>query len=196
VSIQPDQAIVMIGVETSSDNVLDATAEAGDIMEALLTAFQGEGINVSDIQTSGYNVWTDWGGQQVGQQGATPTYRVNNTVRVVVRDLDNVSTVLDAAFSAGANSIQGITFTVDDRTALESEARAEALTDARSRAEELATALDVELTAIVSVSEVVGNQVFPALRDAATGMGGGGAGPISPGELSFSVQLQVVYAIE
>ena len=57
--------------------------------------------------------------------------------------------------------------------------------------------MGLKVGAVVSVSEVVGSSVYPVLREAAMGMGGGGgAGPISVGSLDYSLQLQVVYAIQ
>lgn len=198
VSAEPDQAVVMIGVETVGDSVQDATGESGEIMEALLEVFEGEGVEAADIRTSGYSVWTDYGSRadMIGNDN-NPIYRVNNIVSVTVRDLDSLSAILDGAMEAGANAIQGINFTIEDKEGLASEARARATADARVRAEELADLLGLEVGPVVSVSEVVGSSVYPVLREAAMGMGGGGgAGPISVGSLDYSLQLQVVYAIQ
>jgi uncharacterized protein YggE len=197
VSAEPDQAVVTVGVETIGDTVQKATGESGDIMTALLAAFKAEGVAVADIRTSGYGVWTDYGSRSdiVGSD-SKPIYRVNNTVSVTVRDLDKLGAILDAAIEAGANSIQGITFTVEDRAGLATDARVKAAADAKAKAEELAKLMNLKVGSVVSVSEVIGSSVYPVMREAAMGMGGGGAGPISAGELDYSVQLQVVYAIQ
>ncbi len=47
---------------------------------------------------------------------------------------------------------------------------------------------------MVSVSEVIGNQPMP-MFSAAEGRGGGGT-PVQPGEVTFTTQIQVVYAIQ
>ena len=198
VSAEPDQAVAMIGVEVVGDSVQEATGESGDIMTALLAAFKAEGVATADIRTSGYSVWTDYGSRSdmVGSD-AKPIYRVNNIVTVTVRDLDKLSAILDAAIENGANSIQGINFTIEDKADLAADARAKAAVDARAKAEELAKLMGLKVGSVVSVSEVVGSAGYPMLREAAIGMGGGGgAGPISAGSLDYSAQLQVVYAIQ
>ena len=46
-----------------------------------------------------------------------------NQLQVTVRDTDMLGDLLDEAVNAGANSIYGVTFYVDDQTAAASEAR-------------------------------------------------------------------------
>lgn len=199
VSMQPDQAQAMVGVETTGTTVREATQESAQIMEALLEALRDQGIADKDIQTSGYSVWTERSGRapEMGMSASeeTVTYRVSNTVRVNILDLDKLSSVLDAAIEAGANSIHGITFSISDPGSLETQARIKAIADAKAKAQELADLTGVRVGAVVSVSEVVGMGTYPVLREPAMGMGGG-AGPISPGEMDYTVQLQVVYSIQ
>ena len=199
VSIEPDRAQAMIGVETTGETVREATEESREIMEALLEALREQGVADRDIQTSGYSVWTERSGRMMAPDmdrlEESLTYRVNNMVRVTVVDLDNLSAILDAAIDAGANSIHGISFTISDPARLETQARIRAIANAKAKAEELADLTGVRVGEVVSVSEVVGMGTFPATRAMAMDMGAGGAGPISPGEMDFTVQLQVVYAI-
>jgi len=197
VSAEPDQAEVMVGVETRGDTVQEATGESADIMEALLEALEAEDVAIEDIRTSGYSVWTEYVNRPEGTaEEQEAIYHVNNIVTVKVRDLDNLGAILDGAIEAGANSIQGITFTIEDKAELAADARAQAAADARAKAEELAGLMNVEVGPVVSVSEVIGASVYPVLRQAAMGLGGGGAGPISAGKLDYTTQLQVVYAIQ
>ena len=69
-----------------------------------------------------------------------------------------------------------------------------------TKAEELAGLNNVSVGEVISISEVIAPQGYYAGAyrgiPVAEGMGGGGAGPISPGELELAVQLQITYAIE
>jgi hypothetical protein len=198
VSIQPDRAQAIVGVETTGDTVREATQESSAIMEALLIALREQGVAEKDIQTSGFSVWTERTGRmpELGMATGEETviYRVMNTVRVNVNDLDKLSAILDAAIDAGANAIHGITFSISDPSSIETQARIKAIADAKAKAQELADLTGVRVGGVVSVSEVVGMGTYAVLREAAVGMGGG-AGPISPGEMDYTVQIQVVYSI-
>ena len=195
VSIEPDTAQAVIGVETAAPSVKDASAENAAIMTAVMEALAAAGIEAKDMQTAGYNVYADRG---YGPDGASQqvTYRVSNNVNVIIRDLSSVGDMLDAAIEAGANNIYGVTFTLDKPSAVESEARAKAVDDARAKAQELADLAGMELGQIVSISEIVGGtggfygNSFRNVQVA--GLGGGG--PIAPGQLELSMQLQIVFA--
>jgi hypothetical protein len=124
-----------------------------------------------------------------------PQYRVSNMANVTVRDLDSVGDVLDAVIEAGANNIWGVNFGLEDPAAAQAEARSKAIDDAEARAEALAELSDVELGPVMSISEVVGGGIAPMPMMAAE-RAASGAGPISPGEVEVSYQVQVAYFIE
>lgn len=199
ISVKPDTAQATLGVETMGKNVKEATSESSAIMTEILDALTGLGIAERDIQTSGFSVWSERNSDANGELNGDLTYRVTNTVTVQVRDLDQVGAVLDAAIDAGANSVYGVSFYLDDAAEMESEAREKAMADARAKAEELAALGDVEIGQVLSISEVVGGSTlysnFNAKELASAGFGGG-AGPISAGELDMSLTLQVSYAIQ
>lgn len=203
VRIQPDIAQINIGIEVVGETVKEASGQGAETMTAVMNALKEGGVEEKDMQTSGYSVWVE---RPYGSEGPimdqAPIYHVNNTVNVTIRDLDTVGTILDAAIEAGANNIYGVTFSIADPKPLQTEAREKAVADALAKAEELAGLNQVQLGEVVSVSEVIGGGPsgyypgFARVPVAPEGMGGGGGGPISPGELEMAAQLQVTYAIE
>ena len=125
-------------------------------------------------------------------------YRVSNTVDVKIRDLAKVGVVLDAAMAAGANNIWGVQFGLDIPDALEAKAREKAAANARSKAEALAKLQGVSLAGVISISEPMGGgmpQPVPMMASMALRDSGGGT-PASPGEVSLTTQVQVVYALK
>ena len=198
VGIDPDIATATIGVEVLRSSVKDASVAAQAVMEEVQAALLAQNIDASDIQTRNFSIF----GERFGPGGLLAeeelTYRVTNTVRITIRDLDSIGTVLDAAIDAGANNIYGIDFSLADQDAAESQARAKAVANAYSKAEELADLIGVSVGGVMGISEIIGQGggffggIFSqmALAD-----GGGGAGPISPGELMLSMQLQITYEL-
>jgi uncharacterized protein YggE len=195
VRIKPDIAQATVGVEVVKPTVREATDEVSQVMDAVVETLKEQGISDKDIQTSNFSVWTDYSYGPDDTQRET-TYRVSNQVNITIRDLDSVGDVLDAAIEAGANNIYGVTFSLDDPTQLESEAREKAVENARAEAEELAELTGLQLGRVVSVSEVIGTSGYYGANVRAAsemGMGGGGIGPVEPGELEMSLELQIVY---
>jgi uncharacterized protein YggE len=196
----PDVAHINVGVETEAASVQQAVADNKTKMNNLLDALKALGIADKDIQTTNYGVYTQR--QPIaspdGKGGEGPiTYHVSNQVNVTVRDVSQLGDVLDKAVAAGANNIYGVNFSVDNTTKLEADARANAIADAKARAQDLAKLAGVTLGDVMSVSEVIGSSgpVYGVMESAKMGLGGGGA-PVQPGELEVNMSVQVTYAIK
>jgi uncharacterized protein YggE len=198
VSISPDVARANIGVEVARPTVKEASEENKAVVEAVLAALEEQGIDESDIQTSGFSVYAERFGPEGPLSENEVQYRMSNNVSVTIRDLDSVGAVLDAAIDAGANNIYGVEFSLEDMGAAQSEARADAVADAGEKAAQLAELVDVSLGEVISLSEVIGSNggFYSGLSSRVQGLGGGGGAPISPGELEIVQQIQAVYAIE
>jgi uncharacterized protein YggE len=196
VKIKPDVAQVSMGVEAVKPTVKEASDDVVRVMDALLAVLKQHAIEDKDTQTSGFSVWLDRPYNPDGTQGAA-VYHVSNQMNVTVRNLEKLGDVLDAAMAAGANNIYGVTFNLADTSQAETEARREAIEDARNKAAELAQMTGLVLGDVISVSEVIGaaggGTYYPsAVNQTAMGVGGGGPS-IAPGQLEITVQLQVVY---
>jgi len=202
VKVKPDIARISIGAETLSKTVGEAVTENEAKMESLLAALKAAGIAEKDIQTAHYSIQFERYAEAMPvvedseAKEAKTQYRVSNMVNVTVRDLEKVDEVLDAVIEAGANNIWGVSFSLDDPEAAQSDARAKAIANALSRAEALAGLSEVKLGPVMSISEVVGGGSVPVAYDMVERAAMGGAGTISPGEVEIGYQIQVVYFIE
>jgi len=196
VTLEPDIARVSIGIETVTATVQEASDQNRAVVEAVLAALAEQGIAEEDIQTSGFSIIAERFGPQGPLADGDVRYRVSNNVMVTIRQLDAVGTILDAAIEAGVNNIYGVEFALDDPSAVESEARAAAITDAQKKAAELAKLTGLSLGQVVSVSEVVasgGGYYASNFAEQAHAFGGGT--PITPGQLDLVMQLQVSFSI-
>lgn len=199
VFLTPDIAYLSIGVHTENKEAAEAVAANNAQAKAVADALKAAGVDKKDIQTTGFSIFPQ---QQYDDKGTVIgiLYVVDNTVYVTVRDLEKLGSLLDAAISAGANSITGIRFDVEDKDKPMSEARKMAVENARAQAEELAQAAGVKLGPVQSIS-VYGGAPRPLFESKAMG----GADiiapamvevPISPGQLSLTVDVNIVYEIQ
>ncbi len=201
---KPDIAHVTVGIETQAPLLQKAVDDNKSKMTALLDTLKKLGLADKDIRTSNYRVYTERttppAAPVATEGGASNTdqmiYHVTNQVDVVVRDVSKLGDVLDQAVAAGANNIYGVNFSVEDTAKLEADARTNAVADAKARAQSLAQLSGVQLSDVMSVSEVISNPVYPMDYNSAKGMGGGGSTPVQPGELEISTSIQVTYAVK
>ena len=191
----PDVAIVQLGVQNSSTDVLEAYNSTNSAVESLIAALVDAGIAEADIQTTGLYMYQDTPyNPTTGEPSDEPIYRVQNSLNVTVRDVQQVGAVINAGVAAGANNIGGITFSIADPAELAQEARSSAIDDARQRAEQLASLMGVTLgdpTIIVETNNAGGPIFYDRMQSA---MGGGGA-PVQEGQLSVAVQVRVTFSI-
>jgi uncharacterized protein len=196
VQVEPDMAQATIGVQVSNPNLEEATSMVQERMEAVLAALQAQGIAQQDIQTTNFNIFVEPPpGPEAQATTSEPTYRVSNDVRVTVRDLNNIGSLLDAAIEAGANNIYGVNFSVTDDSEARAQAREEAFTKAATQALDLACLAGVQLGEVVRISEIIGSQGGIPFEARAQDISGGG-GPIVPGQFEVTTRLEVTYTMQ
>lgn len=199
VQASPDRATITLGVVTLNASAAEAVDENNAAMTNVLEALLEAGIAEEDIRTIEFSIYPEE--QPVERapldlENETPTpqirYRVVNRVAVVVREIERVGDVLDAALEAGANTVGGISFGVSNAKDLERQARAAAMQDAYQRASDLATLANVELVGVLTIREqsagrpiIIEQAAFAEARSV----------PIQSGQLSFTYGVEVVFLI-
>lgn len=198
VSAPADTAVLDIGVNVVRDTVAEARDDAATAMTRLRDSLAGNDIDDEDIATTQFNVFPeiDFRGETQEIRG----FRVFNTVMVRIRDIDRSAEVIDEAIVAVGDevTVNGIRFTIDETGPMLAQAREAAVADARAKAEELADLADVELGALTSISESGGGgDPFPFVLEEAQSLDIGGApSRIDGGEVSVTVNVSVVFAID
>lgn len=193
--VAPDLATVSLGVTTQGSSAGAAMAANTAALSAVMDRLAASGIEARDIQTSNLSLNPDWLHSPDGSTAPRITgYTASNQVSVRVRDISRVGEVLDAVIADGANTLNGIAFGVQDDSALQDEARTEAVQDARSRAQTLAAAAGVQLKRIVSISESGGMSAPVPMYRMEAAMAD--AVPVAAGEVGIIAGVTVVYEIE
>jgi uncharacterized protein YggE len=126
-------------------------------------------------------------------------YEASQSLRVKVRNLDNVSAVVSAATVAGANQAGSVDFTVDNPDAMRADARKLAIDQAKKKAQTLADQLGVKLGAVKSFSEgsTGGAPVPMMMRDQAMSVGAAPASlPLPAGQQDVIVDVTLTYEID
>lgn len=188
-----DMATIEIGFTSANESISTAYSDANTTVENIINVLVEQSVAREDIRTTDFNIFTEERPLD-GMTNFQRIFRVSNRVTVTVRDVDNIENVIDAAVSAGANNIFGLNFRIQDTSALESEARIEALNRARNRADEVANAIGANILEVVSVTETGDGFAFPVQEMRNMGGGIGGA-VIEQGSLGVTVRVTVTYEI-
>ena len=194
VYVVPDLAYVYIGVHTQEADVATALSQNNSQAQSISDTLKGQGIAAEDIQTTAFNVYPQQNYGPDGQPTDT-TYAVDNTVFVTIRDLSKLGTILDATVRSGANTINGVSFDVADRTAAENQARELAVENAKANAAELARLGNVTLGQLMSISVYSNNNPTPVYAEKG-GAAANSAAPIASGQLVIQVDANLSYDIK
>ena len=214
----PDLAVFSAGVVTNGVTAAEALGANSRQMDRVVAALKRSGIADRDIQTSAISLSPRWSNpeadaQRIARETRQPYvpateppriigYEARNSVQVRVRRLGEMGKIIDTLVAAGANEVNGPSFTLDDQNAALDEARAEAVSVGRERAELYARAAGMRVVRLLSMSE--GGGYYPVQQIFVTASRGERGGPpppppppapVSPGELTLGVSLSMQFEI-
>jgi len=215
----PDLAVFSAGVVTHGVTAAEALGANSRQMDRVVAALKRSGIADRDIQTSSISMSPrfnnpDADAQRRARELREPYvpsneppriigYEARNSVQVRVRKLGEMGKIIDTLIEAGANEVNGPSFTLDDQRAALDEARVEAVATGKQRAELYARAAGMRVVRLLSMSE--GGGYYPVQEIFVTARRGSAAGypappppppaPVSPGELTLGVSLSMQFEI-
>ena len=192
-----DMVTIILGVQTRNESAAGAVADNARMMADSIEALKAARVPEDEIKTSGFSIYStrDW---IDGKLSDKVVFEVSNKVTFTfdLTDEVDVGEVLDAAVSAGTNSVDSVTFGLRDPTSVQEEALEDAVADAMGKAEVISEAADVALGRILSISEggaspvpMAESRVYFAADVATTT-------PIVPGDVEVTATVTITYEIE
>lgn len=205
--IKPDIGQVNLGVVVEGKTVAETQKKATDAINKVMGALKAGGVEEKDIKTTNYNISPkyEYGVATPAMYPPIPSgsprivgYTASQNLEVKIRDLDKSGEILTKAAEAGANQVGGITFTTEDSSIIQEEARSKAIEDANKKATELEKKLGIRFGKIIGFYESGGP--YPIYRDYALGKGGEASVAAVPqipvGENEVVVTVTVTYQIK
>ena len=208
----PDEASMTVGTQAKANTATEAVAANKTKTEKLLATIRAAGIRERDIQTQGIQLQPDyrWDNEPNGRGRQTLIgYIASNSVQIKTRNIDTLTSLLDALTTAGADTVYGPNFAIADPAPLRREARVRAMARGQVEALEYARNNGYSSVRLLSVEEgvsyrgteviVTGSRVSNASappppppppapeRD---------AGVVAPGQIETGVSLNLLYRME
>lgn len=202
---KPDLALVAFSVITEAKTVGEAMSENTEKMNSIIGAMKDEGIEEKDLKTTSFTIYPryEWWKVETEIYPYPPGkrvlvgYEVQQSLQVKIREMAKIGDIIQGATDAGANQVGDLQFTIDKEDELKKQARGQAIDKAKTKAEELAQQLGVNLVRITHFSEsAVAPRFFGLMEEAiGIGMGGGEAPQIETGENKIEVTVTITYEI-
>jgi len=189
----PDTLTADVGIEVVAPEATEAMNQAGERQQAVIDQLAARGIDAADISTTGVDLRP-----QYGDNSVITGYRAENSITVTLRELDAASDTLAIMVTAGgdATRINSVSYSIEDDSALVSDARARAFDDARNRAAQYADLSGLSLGSVVSISEAPGvSAPRPPMPVARGAMAEAAPVPLQPGEQTSGFSVTVVWEL-
>lgn len=197
VSLKPDTATVTLGVSESREGAVEAQSSVNKAISAIKKALLEVGVNETDISVSDLSVWGNYDYSEATQK--LIGYTASHTLNIVTENLDLIGPMIDAALSAGANQLQGVSFSVKDNDAAYNQALKLAVEKAREKAEVLAAAAGAKLGELDELTEGVTYDYnpYPVAKYASADAAEGGAPTeVDTGMVTITATVTAVYEIK
>lgn len=156
VEVDADCATICVGVREAAADVQEAQAAVNEKLAAVVDALSAMGIGGEHISTNTISIYPNYDYSSDMEQ--IVGYSANNSILVTTGDIDSVGTYIDAAFAAGANSLDYVEFTASNTDAAGSQALALAVGNAQDKARVLAEAAGKRVGAILEIREGTSNE--------------------------------------
>ena len=193
VNAVPDQATLSLGVTTTGETAAAAMAANNDAASAVIARLIAAKVADRDMQTTGVSLNPNWVMNADGTGQVIQGYIASSMLTVRIAALETAGSVLDAAVTDGANTLNGLTFGLANPRPIEDDARKAAVADALARAQVLAQAAGESLGPILSITEGGGGQQpMPMLYKAAADS----AVPLAAGEVGVSAEVTIVWQLK
>ena len=199
VMVVPDEATIRIGIVRQANSAQIAQQQANTAAQEILAAVARVGVPAAQIQTSRLTLTPIYAPRRPDSSEAPRivAYNAQNVVSIRLDNLSIVGPVIDAGLGAGANQLEGVQFGLRNQLPAREKALKDAVTEARRKAEAIASSLNVSLVGVLEVLES-GVSFVPKMdyggvlmtaqaREVAT--------PVSPGELEIQASVTVRYQI-
>ena len=194
---EPDAAVLVLSVVTQSPQAITAQQENARKSDAVANAIKAVAGSNAEIKTSDYTLQPQYDYRD-NRLPKIIGYNARNSVIVTMTDLKNVGAIIDAASSAGANSIDNVSFVLRQTSPARGEALSDATRQAMNKAQAIAQALGGRVSRIVEESESATvmeremeyreNMQDTATRQSTT--------PIASGQLNIKSNVQLIVEIE
>jgi uncharacterized protein YggE len=186
----PDTLTADFGVETTASTVAQALNSANTAANRMRDSLVHAGITRADLQTSNLTIDT-----KVDNNQAIIGYTVSEGLTAKIRNLGRAGELMSAAIAAGGDAarLNGVSFAIENDTALLTEARKKAFADARQKGTLYAGEAGRPLGRVLKVSETAPSDGGPITHFSAAAMSS--QFPIEPGQQQLTVTVTVEWAL-
>ena len=207
ISVPADLASFNIKVKSREKTVTEARENTARYANRVVDAIKKLNISEDDIQTTSFNIYpeTRWIEKKddfgVYSESTIIAYSVENSINVLVRNLDDLGKVIDEATIAGENQIQinNINFSISNINSYEKKLRENAAINAKNKAQTYVESLGLKLGNLNYLNEISSPITTPSyeprMEIAMSADSQYTPSTFIPGDIEISISIQANFEI-
>jgi uncharacterized protein YggE len=188
----PDEVTIKVQVENEGQNPKELKQINDRIVNEVLNFIRSQKIDDKDVLTQYIRLSKNYDYQ-------TKKYKfvASQSISILLKDLDKYEALMSGLLESGINRIDGISFSSSKSEFLKSQARVNAIQNAKMKAEEYAGVLGQSIGKAIKISEYQAtNYPMPRNEGMLKAMSdSGGQQTISPGEMELRVTVNVRFIL-
>lgn len=191
VKVVPDEVTINARVEHTGDSAALVKRENEQVVNEIFKFLKSKGIPSGNIQTEYIRL-----DKQYNYDSKKYYFSANQAISIKLNNLGKYEEIMSGLMESGLNRIDGIAFQTSKKTALEAQARKEAMLDAKEKATQLASAIGLKIGKAFTIDEIVQNHVQPVFRMSAMKEANDAQQTIAPGEMKIIVRVNVSFLLD
>lgn len=190
IKVDPDIAVIILGVTTEGDRVEVIQRENGEKVQQIIESLMRTGLEKRNIETESYSIVPQY--DYVERKQIFKGYRVTNTLKITVSNIEEVGRIIDIAVENGANVVNSVNFLVSKSSNYYKIALSKAVIDAVDKAINMEKTLNIIVDRIpIDISEESSSKnIFEGRREL---MASTVSTPIIGGEIEITAKVKAIF---
>ena len=153
VRVDADRVSISLGVREVASDVMSAQGAVNEKIAKVIDALKDMGVGADAISTNGIGIYPNYSYDSYSDGETITGYTAYNNIYLTLKDVNNSGAYIDAAFAAGANSLDYVEFSAAETDEAAEQALALAVTNASEKAKVLAEAAGLTLGDVLEIRE-------------------------------------------
>jgi uncharacterized protein YggE len=195
VKVIPDMAVVTVGFQNSGKDAKEVKKRNDDVVNKVIVFLKKSGIQPSDYKTTNVSLYKTY-----DYEGKKNIFQASQNLNITLKDLSKYDEIMMGLNDAGVNSIQGVEFKHSKMEMYESEARKNAMLNAKQKASDYVSVLSQKVGKALLISD--NSQTYypqPMYKAAMMSMEADVTAPketLAIGEIVINANVNVTFALE
>lgn len=194
VKVVPDQVTINVSVETQGKKALEVKNANDTSVDAVLQFLKKSGIASKEVQSEYVRL-----NKNYDYNTKTYSYNASQSITILLLDISNYEKIISGLMESGINRIDGINFGSSTLEALKSQARINAVANAKMKATEYAGVLNQKVGKAIQISEIGQNNPMPLYKNAmmrSMDAESGEMETLAVGEMTIKAEINVSFELQ